>query len=200
MGIWNTSDKNKQANDAARRERLTELTATAKLGMVAFAETGKALEAIQAEELWRLEAATWSDWCSTTMGITDRRASQLIEAAKTCSTLKESGLAMPSSERVARELAGLNPFEAVEAWQEATDNAGGQEPTAELVAKAAKKRRPKKAKRSAVAKPSNFRVPGAAVRVVPRKSGFTGYVAALEHALQLARQAEADDASSLKVA
>jgi hypothetical protein len=69
------------------------------------------------------------------------------------------------------------------------------------VAKAAKKRKPKKARKQPVSRPTNYRVPGAAVRITPRKSGFTSYVAALEHALELARKAEQEAAAgNLRVA
>jgi hypothetical protein len=193
------SGGSKPVDDTARRARLAELTATAKRGLAAFAETGTALASIQAEELWRLAAPTWGEWCGAELGLTERRVGQLIEAARTCTTLAETGV-LPRSERVARELSGLPPEVQKEAWVEAVAAAGEEEPTAELVAKAVRKRKPKKAKRSPVAKPTNYRVPGAAVRIVPRKSGFVSYVAALEHALALAKQAEAENASELKVA
>jgi hypothetical protein len=190
----------KQADDTAKRTRLAELTATAKRGLAAFAETGTALAAIQAEELWRLVASTWEAWCSAELGLTERRVGQLIEAARTCSTLKESGK-LPRSERVARELSGLPADKQVDAWQEAIQAAGDKEPTAEQVAKAVAKRKPKKARKAPVAKPVNYRVPGAAVRLTPRKSGFVSYVAALEHALELARKAEQEAAKgNLRVA
>jgi hypothetical protein len=190
----------KAPDESARRARLAELTATAKRGLAAFAETGAALAAIQAEELWRLSAPTWDSWCSSELGLTERRVGQLIEAARTCSTLKETGV-LPRSERVARELAGLPPEQKVDAWKEAVAAAGGEQPTAEQVSKAARKRKPKKARKPPVAKATNYRVPGAAVRIVPRKSGFTSYVAALEHALELARKAEQEAAKgNLRVA
>lgn len=195
----------KPVDDTARRARLAELTATAKRGLAAFAETGAALASIQAEELWRLAAPTWEAWCSNELGLTERRVGQLIESAKTCATLAETGK-LPRSERVARELSGLPPEQQKDAWLEAVVAAGDEEPTAEHVAKAVRKRKPKKAKRNAVAKPTNYRVPGAAVRIVPRRSGFVSYVAALEHALELALQAEAqaqgeaDGGGELKVA
>jgi hypothetical protein len=191
MALWN-NEKKHAVDDVARRQRLAELTATAKRGLVAFADTGTALAAIQAEELWRLEAATWDAWCSKSLGLTERRVAQLVEAAKTCQTLKASGLSLPSSERVARELAGLEPEKQVEVWLEATAEAGDGEPTTELVAKAARKRRPRKAGQAKLAKPVSLKVPGAAVRIVPRKRGWTGLVAALEHALELARR-QADE-------
>lgn len=196
MGLFDKlSSGSKPVDDSVRRARLAELTATAKRGLAAFAETGTALASIQAEELWRLAAPTWNDWCSNELGLTERRVSQLVEAARTCSTLAETGK-LPRSERVARELSGLPADVQKEAWLEAVQEAGDDEPTAELVAKAVRKRKPKKAKRSPVAKPTNYRVPGAAVRIVPRKSGFTSYVAALEHALELARKAEQDMAAA----
>lgn len=201
MGIFDRRQNGtREADDVARRARLAELTATAKRGLSAFAETGEALAAIQAEELWRLAAPTWNAWCSAELGLTERRVAQLMEAARTCSTLRETGR-VPRTERVARELSGLPPEKQVDAWQEAVADAAGKEPTAEQVAKAARKRKPKKARRAALARPTNYRVPGAAVRVVPRKSGFSGYVAALEHALAAARKAEQEAAAGgLRVA
>ena len=201
MGIFDRRQNGtKEADDVARRARLAELTATAKRGLSAFAETGEALAAIQAEELWRLASPTWDAWCSAELGLTERRVAQLMEAARTCATLRETGR-VPRTERVARELSGLPPEKQVDAWQEAVADAAGKEPTAEQVAKAARKRKPKKARRAALARPTNYRVPGAAVRVVPRKSGFSGYVAALEHALAAARKAEQEAAAGgLRVA
>ena len=201
MGIFDRRQNGaREADDVARRARLAELTATAKRGLSAFAETGEALAAIQAEELWRLAAPTWDDWCSAELGLTERRVLQLIEAARTCATLRETGR-VPRTERVARELSGLPPEKQVDAWQEAVADAAGKEPTAEQVAKAARKRKPKKARRPALARPTNYRVPGAAVRVSPRKSGFSGYVAALEHALAIAKKAEQEAAAGgLRVA
>ena len=179
-------------NEAARRERLAELTLTAKRGLVAFAETGHALAAIQAEELWRLKSATWTKWCSEELGLTERRVGQLVEAAATCQSLVAAGLKMPSSERVARELAGIPAQAAVEVWQEATATAGDKAPTAELVAKVARKRKVKK-NRKAVARPVTFnKIPGATVKVIPRRNGFTSVEAALLHALDMARKASGD--------
>ena len=101
---------------------------------------------------------------------------------------------------MARELSGLPPEQQKEAWSEALAAAGGSEPTADQVSKAAAKRKPKKARKPPVAKATNYRVPGAAIRVTPRKSGFVSYVAALEHALELARKAEQEAGKGLKVA
>jgi hypothetical protein len=201
MALWGSKEvKAPTADDMARRARLAELTATAKRGMAAFAETGAALAAIQAEELWRLTASTWESWCSSELGMSERRVGQLVEAARTCATLKESG-ALPRSERVARELSGLKPEEQKAAWSEALAEAGNGSPTAEQVAKAARKRKPKKARKAAAAKALSYRVPGCAVRLTPRRSGFTSYVAALEHALELARKDEQEAAKrGLKVA
>jgi hypothetical protein len=178
-------------DDTARRARLDELTAVAKRGLSAFAETGRALKSIQAEELWRLTSPTWDKWCNEALGLTDRRVAQLIEAASTCEALQSTGV-LPRSERVARELSGLPSDEKKAAWLEAVEAADGKEPTAEQVAKAASKRR-KKSRRPAVARPASFPVPGAAVRVTPRRRGFTSYVAALRHALELAEKAAANE-------
>jgi len=200
MGIFTDGRESrilKEERERVDRERLEKLTAQAKRGLVAFADTGAALEEIQRDELWRLKAPTWAEWCRDTLGLTDRRVNQLMEAARTAKTLKEAGCSLPSSERVARELAGLKPEEAVEVWKEAT--ADDPQPTASKVAKVARKKKPKKAGRKpAIAKPVSLRVPGAAVRIVPRKNGFTGIIAALEHALEVARQREQE--SSKKAA
>jgi hypothetical protein len=194
MGLFGNTERTKAApDDSARRERLEQLTATARRGMAAFAEVGAALDSIREEELWRLVAPSWAEWCSKSLGLTERRVSQLVEASRTCNTLASMGLKIPSSERVARELAGLEPEKQADAWREATELAGGAEPSADDVAKAARKRKPRKAGRARTAKPVSLRVPGAAVRVVPRRNGWVSLVAALEHALELARQRDESD-------
>lgn len=197
MSIFGNPDERraKKAEEAERRRRLQELTATAKRGLVAYAETGAALESIRTEELWRLTAPTWESWCHQELGIGPRRVEQLIEAAKTFATFTKAGVSPPSTERVARELAGLPTDAAIAVWQEATEAAGDKEPTATLVAKAAAKRKPKKKNRRAVAKPATFKAPGANVRVTPRRNGFVSMVVALEHALEIARQREQADAA-----
>lgn len=190
MGIFGNGKKEPAVDDIARRERLDRLTATAKVGMSAFSSVGAALDAIRTEELWRLVAGTWEQWCETTLGLSERRVAQLIESSRICRTLAQSGARAPTSERAVRELAGLPPEKQVEVWQEATAVSGDAEPTAEVVAKVARKRKPKKAGRARAAKPVSLRVPGAAVRVVPRRNGWVSLVAALEHALEVARQRE----------
>lgn len=190
MSIFGNGDERRarKVEEAERRRRLEELTLTAKRGIAAWAETGAALESIRSEELWRLAAPTWDSWCQEVLHLSARRVEQLIAAAGTFKKFAAAGIEPPATERAARELAGLPTEAAIEAWQEATEVAGGQEPTAELVAKAAAKRKPKKKNRRAVAKPATFKVPGANVRVTPRRNGFTSMVAALEHALEIARQ------------
>ncbi len=187
----------RQPTEQERRQRLDTLTATAKRGLVAFAETGHALAEIQHDELWRLQSETWSQWCAVELGLTDRRAYQLIESAKTCQTLIESGAPMPSSERVARELAGLEPARAVQVWQQATAEAGTETPTAEAVAKIARKQR-KPTKKPA--RPRTYRVAGSNVIVQPRKSGFVSRVVSLEQALVIARREEAEEAAQREAA
>ena len=180
----------RQADDTERLNRLETLTATAKRGLVAFAETGRALDEIKADELWRLRSSTWGQWCSDELGLTDRRADQLITSARSCQTLIESGVSMPSSERVARELAGLEPADVLGVWQQATAEAGDEQPTAEAVAVIVAKKR-KKPTRRTVAKPVTYRVAGATVRITPRRTGFVTEVKALEQALVFAREKEA---------
>lgn len=192
MALWNSGTKEPAVDDTERRKRLDKLTATAKKGLAAFAEVGNALDAIRTEELWRLVAPTWGQWCEEVLSLSERRIGQLIEASRTFRTLVDAGVQAPTSERAVRELAGLSAEKQVEAWQEATAAAGDTEPTAEVVAKAARKRRPKKAGRARAAKAVSLRVPGAAVRVVPRRNGWVSLVAALEHALEVARQREQD--------
>lgn len=190
MSMFATSEerKAKKAEEAARRRRLDDLTAAAKRGLLAYAASGEALAAIKDEELWRLVAPAWESWCQVELQLSARRVDQLIEASIVCRTISAAGLTPPSSERAARELAGLEPGVAVEVWQEAAAAAGEREPTAAIVAAAAHKRKPRKAGRPS--RPASFPVPGATVRVIPRRRGFTSMVAALEHALEVARKRE----------
>lgn len=183
----------KAREDAARKERLETLTATAKRGLAAYAETGAALESIKAEELWRLVSPTWDSWCASTLKMSERRVGQIIEASKLAAHLAAKGLEPPATERAARSLAGLQPEVQAEVWQEATEAAGGQ-PTADAVAAVAAARKPrKKGKKKSMMKPVSIRVPGATIRVVPRRNGFTSVEAALEYALAEVRKQSTSD-------
>lgn len=178
----------KAREEAARKERLETLTATAKRGLAMYAETGAALEAIKAEELWRLVAPTWESWCTKELKMSERRVGQIIEASKLASHLTAKGMEPPATERAARSLAGMKPEVQEEVWKEATAAAGGQ-PTADAVAAIASTRKPrKKGKKKAMLKPVSIKVPGATIRVIPRRNGFTSVVAALEYALAEVRK------------
>jgi len=194
FGSGGDDKKAAKAAEAAKRARLSELTAVAKRGLASYVETGSALDAIRTEELWRLSAPTWESWCQVELRMSERRVGQIIDASVMCAHLASAGMPPPATERAARELGGLDAVEAIAAWQEAQEDAGGKEPTSQQVAKAAGKRKTKK-HRVPTVKAVSIKVPGAAVRVVPRKRGWTGLVAALEHALEIARR-QADSGQS----
>lgn len=194
MGIWETLGGKSMADeqrDDARMERLDELTIVARRGLAAYAETGRALAEIKADELWRLVAPTWAEWCRQTLDLTDRRVDQIISAAKTYDHISEAGLTPPSNERVARQLSGLDDTEQVDAWRELLED--DDQPNSAKVERAVSKRKKTKRK-TGTPKPVSLRVPGAAVRIVPRKSGWSGLVATLEHALNVAKEREAQQA------
>lgn len=112
------------------RERLAEHEATIERGMVVFVEVGLALLAIRTARLYRETHRTFDAYCRDRWAMTKALANRTIQAAESAEVLAPMG-AIPSSERVARELAPLrNDHDAMrETWAEVVEQ-HGPEPTA----------------------------------------------------------------------
>ncbi len=174
-----TMSKEPIVSESERLKILRKLTGVAKKGLIAFHQVGEALRQIRDDELWRLEAETFDQWCCENLKMQYGRVNQLITLAKTLDGLVESGFTkLPADAKTARALVGLNDADAADAWRESLTVAS--EPTPQIVRGIVARR-----KKTGITKPLAIRVPGCNVRLVPRKRGFVSYQRALEQAIQI---------------
>jgi hypothetical protein len=142
------------------RQRLTKLETRIRAGLETFLEVGNALLEIRDSKLYRLDYATFEDYCRDKWHISRPRAYQLIKAASVVgnlSTKVDISLAnnesqagdspigrlthppLPPNERQVRELAGLEPEKQREVWTDSVKSAAGKRPTAKQVREAKEK-------------------------------------------------------------
>lgn len=120
--------------------RLDALEGVIERGKAAFVEVGEALLEIRDRRLYRESHGTFEAYCGERWGFTRVHAHYLVTAAKVVSAIEASPLSttvntVPSSERVARELAPVlreAPERVAETWQQAVDTYGPK-PTAAQV-------------------------------------------------------------------
>jgi hypothetical protein len=113
---------------------LVRLEKTIAQGLQTFVEVGEALVEIRDRNLYRIEHATFADYCKVKWSMSDRRARQLMGASEVVGDIAKSGTTVPKTERQARPLTKLPPEKRAEAWQEAVEASPGGKPTAKAVA------------------------------------------------------------------
>ena len=118
-------------------DSLPHYEAVIERGLKTFCEVGEALLAIRDGRLYRENHSTFEDYCTSRWGMTQRRAYQMMDAAKVIHNLESHNLEsctivqlLPATESQARPLAALLPTEQVEAWQKVIDAAGDNKVTA----------------------------------------------------------------------
>lgn len=112
--------------------RKSELVSVVKRGMATFVEVGRALQEIRDEKLYRDSHKTFEKFCGEEFEISRPRAYQLIEAAVVVDDLSkklDKNAPIPERDSQARELASVPPEQQVEVWQEAVQDAEGEQPT-----------------------------------------------------------------------
>ena len=166
-------------NDEQKTKLLKNLTAVARKGLIHYHAAGKALAEIRDSELWRMTGIqTFDGWCNETFQMGYGRVNKIIDTSRTLDHLIEAGFStLPTGPEVTRQLVGLKAEEAVAVWSEAVATEG--KPTAKLVGAIARRRK------TGIAKPLSMKIPGACLRIIPRKRGFVSYRRVLEQALQL---------------
>jgi hypothetical protein len=117
-------------------QRLLELEATIEKHIRSFLTAGAALAEIRDKRLYRVEHATFAEYCDAKWGISDRRARQLIDSVAIVESIGKSGTHVPVSEAQVRPLAKLEPKKRAEAFSLAVELAKGKEPTMDQVAQA----------------------------------------------------------------
>jgi hypothetical protein len=109
-------------------------------GLKTFLEVGAALADIRDRRLYRVDYHSFATYLEEKWSLKKAHAYRLIDAATTYSHLLTNGddqSALPSCESQLRQLNGLEPEEATEAWRSAKEIAGDQPMSAEIVRKAA---------------------------------------------------------------
>lgn len=92
-----------------RQTRLAECETIIERGLQTFIEVGQALAEIRDERHYLDEFDTFESYCKTRWNFTPSRASRLITASEVTTALPMGNTPIPTSERQARELAGLDP-------------------------------------------------------------------------------------------
>lgn len=109
--------------------RLLNLERTVETGLATFVEVGSALKTIRDEKLFRGTHVNFVDYADDRFNLKKSQAYRLIEASDVAAEFSPMGeKQQPSSERVARELAKVDPEERAEVWAEALES--NAEPTA----------------------------------------------------------------------
>src|SRR5690606_7493924 len=115
--------------------------------VTSFVEAGHAMTKIKIGKLYKAAGYTSFDgYCQERWGINRAHGYRLMVAfaayeslAAALPELSPAGdIPLPASERQVRELAGVEPEQAAEAWSQAVEAADGEQPTAEQVADAVK--------------------------------------------------------------
>jgi len=130
---------------SAERDLLAECETVIERGMGVFVEVGAALMAVRDNRLYRVNSATFEEYCSQRWALERAHAYRLINSAQVVKAIlspigdkigPDSNVPIPATESQARELAPLlgDPDKLREVWTEAVGAAGGK-PTAEAIAK-----------------------------------------------------------------
>jgi len=126
----------------AERRDLVRLEEVVGRGIGVFWEVGRALEEISSRRLYRATHARFEDYCQARWGFSRQRAYQLVGAAEVMDDLAAAPpvstrvdiYPMPASEKQIRPLATLPAEQRREVWEQAVEDAGGEQPTAADVA------------------------------------------------------------------
>ena len=123
--------------DSSEKREFKKLVGIVHVGVDAFMEAGKALSIIREKRLYREGFNTFEDFCREEFKISRIHASRLIGAFNVVKSLSDAKQ-LPTSERVARELASVPEEIRTKVWDRAQEMAGeGNEPDSKVVREAA---------------------------------------------------------------
>jgi hypothetical protein len=117
----------------AESKDLIRLESIVENGLQSFVVVGEALIEIRDRKLYRVEHATFAEYCKVKWKMSDRRARQLMGASEVVADVSKSGTIVPKSESQARPLNRLQPGQRAAAWQEAVESSPTGTPTAREV-------------------------------------------------------------------
>lgn len=120
-------------------------------GLASFIEVGNALLAIKADRKYRHAGfATFEDYCQQRWNISRAYGHRLTNAAAITESLARAlpemsprgDIPLPQTEKQVRPLTAVPEPERAEAWVEAVEEAGGEQPTAKQVQAVVERRKP----------------------------------------------------------
>jgi phage N-6-adenine-methyltransferase len=114
------------------RTALVEYEAVIAKHVHGFRQVGAALMAIRDQRLYRTTHGTFEQYCAQRWSLSSRHVNRQIEAAVAVEQMGPVG-PKPASERQVRELLAAPPEDRDEAWGEAVEAAGGEQPTSSQV-------------------------------------------------------------------
>lgn len=117
------------------RNELERCEVVIRQGLETFIEVGQALMIIRDKRLYRVEFATFEDYCQDRWAMSKRNANYMIAASETISNLGTIVPILPATESQARPLTALQPEVQRHAWAEVVQQsqATGQPITAARV-------------------------------------------------------------------
>ena len=146
--IFSEDDSDLQPITISESRDLIALEKIVAKGLQTFVEVAEALAEIRDRKLYKIEHATFADYCKEKWNMSDRRARQLMDSAEVVAELSKSGTTVPPSERQARPLTQLPPAQRAQAYQEAVKTSATGTPTAKEVEVVVRKLKPKEAKKT----------------------------------------------------
>lgn len=108
---------------SAEADSLGRCESVIEKGLKTFYEVGGALAEIRESHLYRVEYATFEDYCRERWGMARRTAYQLMDAAEVVENVRNCAQTIPSNEAQARELAPFEPEIQKAIWQVALKTA-----------------------------------------------------------------------------
>ena len=112
---------------AAESKRLVELEEIIEKGVGTFLRVGEALAEIRDSRLYRIEHATFEDYCREEWQMARRTAYQFIDGAVAAENVRHGAHVEPTNERQVRPLTKLEtPEQQREAWTVATETAAAE--------------------------------------------------------------------------
>lgn len=115
-------------------------------GVASMLDMAYSLKAIRDGRKYRAAGFdTFETYCQERWSLTRRHVDQVIAAADITAEMRTRVLIQPTTEKQVRPLKALDTAEErAEAWNDAVEDAGGDQPTAKQVKKAVEKRKPPK--------------------------------------------------------
>jgi hypothetical protein len=127
------------------RNRLTGLEAIIQTGLRTFTEVGNALAEIRDSRLYRETHPNFAAYCRERWKISPQHAHRLAKASEVAENLEMEPIgSKPETEAQVRPLTRLPPEERAPAWQEAVEEAKGEQPTGRQVEEVVTRRQDRK--------------------------------------------------------